>query len=417
MPVINYDKAVISARKHILENEEISQKNRDDIKRFLDAYEVKPSRESLFLRHLERLLKRTDDFERDSKKPEVINKLFKDLKEEVALTRKREPTDRKIGASTIETVKACSLVFARWLNKGEKPAGYKDIKLNKKIQKRNLEPGDMITWENGLEIAKHTNTLQLKAALLTQLDCGFRPSEFIDLNYGDVKLEGEVVVFNVRGGKTGARQVWMTRAVPYFLQWFDNHPSKRKDDPLWITENIYKSHSPKPNNSTVRRIGYRNLQYRIDLMRDKSGIDKPIDFYNLRHSSCYLDKLDNVPTDLAAERHGHSVEFYVGTYGRLSIADKLARVRNHYGKPEEKRTLLRNNECPRCHGVNAPEAEFCRVCTAPLSVEKAAQVYQENRSMQSQIDQMKADLLVLVQNSAKAQEASARIDKLERAVK
>ena len=44
-----------------------------------------------------------------------------------------------------------------------------------------------------------------------------------------------------------------------------------------------------------------------------------------------MDKKDNLPLDNAAERHGHSVKFFVEVYGRLSVEDTLDRFRLHYG--------------------------------------------------------------------------------------
>jgi integrase len=381
MPVANYNHIAKRASKKIFEDPVISQKNKQALNRFMDAYEVSPAREGIFLNNITRLLRKTNDIERDMHNKDLMNKIFKELKSEMSL-------------ATFETVKNVSHRFVRWLNNGTKPTGFLDIKRIKGNQKRSLEPSDMITWDDGLELVKHTQSIQLKAAVLAQLDCGFRPGEFIDLNYGDITLKDDMVLFNIRMSKTGVpRMVWMHRAVPYFLQWYDNHPTKKKNEPLWILEHTQLSHRKKESTPKLSRYTYATLQHRFNLLKKKAKLEKPVDFYNFRHSSCVLDKLDNVPTDLAAERHGHSVEFYVKTYGRLSVEDKLARVRDHYGEPEEKKQLLKNSSCSRCKAINKPEAEFCQICGVPLSAEQAAKVYSQNQQMEDRLASLEKVLL------------------------
>lgn len=412
MPVINYQKALISTRKHALENPAISQKNRDLLARFLNAYEVKPAREMVFLAQIERFLKKTDDFERDMHNPEIINSIFKRLKEEPTLDKQGRPRNKPLSPATIETCKNVSKKFARWLNNNTTPAGFKDVKSIKKNMRRHLEPSDMVEWEEGLAIAQQTNSLQIKAALLTQLDAGFRPSEFIDLNYGDVEVLDDSVVFHIKDGKTGARAVPCFRCVPYFLRWYDNHPSKKKESPLWVLESVKRSHRTVAEAAQkVERYSYRTIQYRFDLMFAKAGIDKPSDFYNLRHSSCRLDRLDNVPNDLAASRHGHSIDFYINTYGRFSLEDTMQRLRSVYGKVQVKRTLLVNEACPRCKQVNEPEAEYCRVCGTPLSAETAAKSFQQKQAVEEKLASMEQMLTMLLKSDPRYKKAKALIRK------
>ena len=79
-----------------------------------------------------------------------------------------------------------------------KPKGFKDIKGIPKIkQKRKLNPEDMVTWEDGEKLINSTNSMQLKAVLATQLDGGFRPSEFIDLKYGDIIQKNDFIIVSI----------------------------------------------------------------------------------------------------------------------------------------------------------------------------------------------------------------------------
>jgi integrase len=227
----------------------------------------------------------------------------------------------------------------------------------------------MVSWEEGRKLADLTTSIQLKAIILTQLDAGFRPSEFIDLNYGDVSVKRDLVVFNVRNGKTGGRSVICQRCVPYFLRWYHSHATKKKNDPLWIMEFVQKRNSKEDDKEEykIRRYTYQAIVKRVYDLGKKVKIEKPLDFYNLRHSSCVLDKIDNLPIELAADRHGHSVGFFTQTYGRLSIDDVANRFRRHYGGEEEEQKLQTNTLCERCDFPNEPGRKFCGRCGSPLN--------------------------------------------------
>jgi hypothetical protein len=258
----------------------------------------------------------------------------------------------------------------------------------------------MLTWDDGCKIADAAFSVQLSAICLTQLDCGFRPSEFIDLNYGDVEVRTGLAVFHIRNGKTGSRSVVAHRCVPTLLKWMDAHPTKRPEDPLWVVESELLS--SQQQKLRIRRYAYPAMKKRLKMTGQRAGIRKPLDFYSLRHSSCVLDKLDNLPTDLAAERHGHSVKHYVGTYGRLSVKDVMRRFHSHYGsEPEETPEIMEHLNCPTCKNVNAHGSKWCNSCGTPLSASGAHEAakehgltgHSENAQLQLDLEKMKAELV------------------------
>lgn len=290
--------------------------------------------------------------------------------------------------------------FLIWLNDGEKPSSLKDIQPAKAYQKkRNLKPEDMVTWDDGSLISDTLCNIQMKAAVQAQLDCGFRPSEFIDLNYQDVEVNTGLAVFHVRDGKTGSRTVVAHRCVPSLLKWLDAHPTKRLSDPLWVFE---KSIRPNSGRLQATRYKYPALAKRIKKAGYKAGIYKPLDFYNLRHSSCVLDKLDNLPVDLAAERHGHSVKHFVGTYGRLSVKDVMHRFRSHYGTntEDDMSKPIEHQTCPVCKALNAENQDWCSSCGTPLNMKGAVVAarqhglvrQKEDAATRGELDQLKAEL-------------------------
>lgn len=362
MPAHDFEGNSKRAEEYFFNDKSISDINKEYVRKFADQYNKKPSTRTIFFHYITFLARDVPDIKVAMQDRDLINKLFKKYRTE-------QPK------SYLGFIIKESLVFVRWLNDDEKPKGFKDIdNISKKDQKRDLKPSDMLTWEDGKKLASLTTSQQFKAIILTQLDAGFRPSEFIDLNYGDVDIKKDVIVFNVsKEHKTGARSVICQRSAPEFLRWYYSHPTKKANDPLWILEN----RSKKAENYTIKRYNYSSLWCRMKLLGENAKIKKPMDFYNLRHSSCVLDKLDNLPVELAAQRHGHSVKYFTEVYGRLSVDDMINRTRLHYGQIPEKEKLKQNIICERCKSINDADAEYCHLCSSPLSLKKALEEKQK----------------------------------------
>ena len=371
MPIVDYKRNAELSEIRFFNDNKISSKNKQLVKKFLVVYDVSPARKNIFLKHINLLLERTKDINKDMKDRDKINKIFKQLRD-------------KLGISYYSTVVNVSSRFVRWLNDGDKPKGFKDIKnVKKSMQKRKLTPEDMVTWDECLKLTDATNNIMLKAIIATQIDGGFRPSEFVDLNYGDVSQKKDFILISVNGGKTGARNVILWRSVPYLLKWLQSHPTKRKNDPLWVQEGNSKG--------VVLRYNYRAISKRIELLAKKIKFDKPTDFYSFRHSACTLSKMDNVPEEIAAAKFGHTIEYYTETYGRLTTEDVIERFSKHYGLQREVKKIEQNRLCQRCDFVNVPGAEMCEKCGAALSLKKALEVEKENELLREQLAKMQQE--------------------------
>ena len=354
MPIADYKKMALRAEKQIIESPDIPEQTKRVLQRFLTAYDVSDARRVIFLTKIKPLLTEFNPIESALKERDQINELFARLRQ-------------RYSPATYATYVGVIRRFLSWLGDGDRPASMRDLKPGKACNKlRNLKPEDMLTWEDGLSISDVLSNIQLQAAVQSQLDCGFRPSEFIDLNYGDVEVNTGLAVFHIRGGKTGSRTVVAHRCIPSLLKWLDAHPTRRPGDPLWISENGIKNNDD--GRLCVMCYRYPAIAKRIRVAGRKAGIGKPLDFYNLRHSSCVLDKLDNLPVDLAAERHGHSVKHYVGTYGRLSVQDVMRRFHSHYGSgEEEEKQMIEHQTCPVCKRPNEQAKDWCSSCGTPLN--------------------------------------------------
>jgi integrase len=381
MPIIDYGAKALKLENALFESKNISKRNKELLQRFLVSYDVSPARLSIFIERIRILLEMDDDVEAVLKDRDRINLLFRELR-------------NKYAPATCNTFANVAIRFGRWLFEGELPVGLKDVaKLRSSKEKRDLDPSDMISWEDGLMLGGKTISVQVKAIVLTQLDAGFRPSEFVDLNYGDVSVLDRVVVFHVRGGKTGSRDVVAYRSAPHFLKWYNSHPTKKPEDPLWVREYFHPS---RTNEYIVERYAYPAIRKRVRSLGFRCDFKKPLDFYNLRHSSCALDKIDNLPVELAADRHGHSVKYFTNVYGRLSTTDVINRFKLHYGEKISEKTLNRNILCEHCEYPNPHEGKMCLRCNASLNsrdaIAGATGKFKEILEKETEIGQRSKDL-------------------------
>jgi len=359
MPIRDFKAQAEQARENCLGK--LNDTNRAYLLSFDKAYDVTEARKAIFYRHIPHFLANVEDAKKAMQNAEEINALFHKLRS-------------TLGTAYYATIINVTKRFVRWLNDGELPNGFKQLRsVPKKKLKRQLTREDMIEWADGEAMANATASVQLKAILLTQLEGGFRPSEFIDLNYGDIKHEDDLLVAHVRAGKTGGRDVLLFKSAKLLTAWLNAHPTKKANDPLWIVENMDKSHRKDMDDNPygIRRYRYEALKKRIKHLAKKAGIRKPLDFYNFRHSACFLAKCDNMPVDEAATNFGHSAQYFVETYGRLDVNDRLNRKRKHLGITPKKAKEKPKRVCYRCKYINQPDMDACAQCDAPLSFNRA----------------------------------------------
>ena len=366
MPIIDYEARAQADEDRLMKNPNIPDASKKILQRFLTAYDVSSARRQIFLTKIKLFLESFPDVEVALTDRDQINAFFAKLR-------------RRYSPASYATYMGVIRRFLVWLNHGDAPKSMCDLRYKSQGKtKRDLHPEDMWTWQDGLKVERLASSVQLSAICMTQLDCGFRPSEFVDLNYGDVEVQTGLALIHIRNGKTGSRTVIAHRCVPYLLKWLDAHPGKQPTDPLWIKEDCINGSAD--TRVRLSRYNYPAMSKRLRETAAKAGINKPTDFYCLRHSSCVLDKIENLPVDLAAERHGHSVKHFVGTYGRLSVQDVVRRFQSHYGQQvDDPKEAIKHRSCPNCHAINAKDASWCIQCGTPFHASGAVLLYNLKR--------------------------------------
>lgn len=358
MPVTDYNHIAKVAEKRIFSDKEISEINKKSLHRYLLQYKVKPATKHKFLSHVFHFLRDSENIEQDMHDRDKINKIFNKY-------------NKKYKQVQYQMIASCSKQLVKWLNDNSVPKGFLDISLKKK-QLRNLEREDMFTWAEIENLINHANRPMLKAIIALQADAGLRPSEFMDLKYKDIeldKVDTEYINIFVRDGKTGRRDVPCIRCTSYISAWLKLHPTKNAEDSLWIREYQGK-HVPYTYNAIRKMI--KDLCTRLN-------IKKPYDFYSLRHTSCYLDKIERVDPDVSADRHGHSVNHFLYVYGRLDKQDKINMFKKTTGGKEKEKINSDYSviKCFKCDTINTAKNDYCDKCNSPLKVDVALKSQQK----------------------------------------
>lgn len=373
MKALDYERLAKKAENRLFDDPRISQVNKDIVKDYLPDYHVGYATKQILLTHLRVFLQKTKDISQDMHNQNKMDEVFRELYKE------------KPGY--FETIRKVSKKFCRRINDDELPKAVRKAlkKFPKEENIRFLVTKNLLLWEDGLKMIAATNSVQLKCIIALQLDAGMRPSEIVNLDYESIERKKDFVVVKVEGGKTGSRDIVCWRCVPYVLKWKAEHPSKKDSSPLWVQEHN--------NEGKIKRYNYPAILKQVKAIAKLAGIKKNVDFYALRHSSCFLDKLENIPLDIAAARHGHSVKYFTEVYGKLDVDAIIKRIKKHNGKgEEEEKEAERNITCSKCQFVNVPRSDFCEQCNLPLSMKVALEAEKEKdtelQELKTQIQEM-----------------------------
>ncbi len=373
---------------------DISQANKDYVEDFFKGYNCADSSMIKFYSWLPYLLTHTNDIKRTMNNEAELIDIFDKL-------------HKKLGPSGYKTASDVAKTFCRELNKGKVPEAFERIKKlttqeKQQFKRINKEGYYNLSWEDGQKIAKETNSQQIKSMILCQLDSGMRPSELEALNYIDAERDGKFIIIHIRKSKTGEkRDIVLYRSAPMLNRWLQSHPTKNANDPLWIMENKSRSSTYRAGeDKKIPRYKYHAIKQMFNRLGKRAGFQN-VGLYMMRHSAVALTKEERMGVDIAAERYGHDINYYVNTYGKLSDEQKINRFKAHYGEAEEEEKDEKPKPilCNVCDTINDPLEyfkdgknqehsklrEFCEKCNSPLTLSKALEIEKENEDKVKQL--------------------------------
>jgi len=233
-----------------------------------------------------------------------------------------------------------------------------------------VDPDDMLTKDEIEKLKDAASHPRDKMVLMLLLYTGMRSNAARTLRVKDIDLDNGTYRFNpnvdygLKGAddRNGNRPLLLSTGA--VRQWINNyHPARHRDD----FEDCYLL-TAKPNYSKVRPkkvVGHNCLRYILSTLKDKTGIDKPLNPHALRHNFVTICKRDyDMDNDTIKWLIGHTKDSRVmeTTYSHLSDMDFRQKAEAKAGlKKETDQSTLTPKQCS-CGEMVEPTAKACSNC-------------------------------------------------------
>ena len=183
---------------------------------------------------------------------------------------------RGTSESTVTDYKQAIKQFWKWMHDGEEPPEVNWIKHARQSYRR-LLPRSLLTPVDVEKMIAACFNDRDQAFIAILWETGARIGELIDLKVGDIEA-GTHNTYVVVAGKTGARRLLLLESEPFIDRWLTAYPTPTSNAYLWSKMTTPRGESPE-------QIGYQTIRLKIlDKVRDRAGIDKPVNPHHFRHS-------------------------------------------------------------------------------------------------------------------------------------
>jgi len=284
---------------------------------------------------------------------------------------------------TKESFKVILKKFYKWLKFGDE---YKDkteyptiiswlrASLKKKDQPK-IKASDILTEEEIKRLIDTAEHPRDKAFISMIYELGARVGEIGGLCIMDVTRDKYGYIIDLEG-KTGHRTPRIVIADPHLTHWINAHPSKdNRDAPLWVMI----GHRDKG-----RRMEYGAFRALVHRLVEKSGIKKRVYPHLFRHTRVTHLLINRQINEAQAKVYFGWVpnSTMLSEYSHLISSDVNDAILQMHGiKTEnEKVSLLKPKQCPRCSTINSSDALFCHKCAGVLDVGTAIKLDEERKS-------------------------------------
>ncbi len=266
--------------------------------------------------------------------------------------------------------------------KGVSPERLKWMKTNLKKYQTRL-PEDLINEKDVEGMIRYASRDRDKALIACLYESGCRIGELCSLRIKDIRFDEKGAVLQVFG-KTGSRIVRIVQSVPYLLTWLNRHPSREREDFVWISEKSQKL-------LTDSRISII-----IKACAKKAGIKKRVWCHGFRHAraTCLAGYLteSQMKTYLGWTQGSEMAGIYVHLNGK--DLDKAIMKMNgvEVNEKEDTNEQFKMKECIRCKMKNELTNKFCKRCGFVLDKEEAQKVIKEEAQI-NQADEIMNQLV------------------------
>ena len=225
----------------------------------------------------------------------------------------------------------------------------------KKLNKENLlTPGEVKKILEGM-----TRNLD-KCLFMVLLEGKIRIGEAVKLQICDFADKGTHYIMYIRSSKTAQRSIPLVSAVPYIVQYLNNHPLKTDPKaPFFVRK--YNGQIKEYSDSGLRQMITRNANL----------VPKRLYPHLLRHTGL-TNSAKFLSDSLLMELAGWRTRSMVSRYVHLASDDLEDKVLELHGIRQEKEQgsirVVENKECPRCQFINPGVNMFCSRCGSALDI-------------------------------------------------
>jgi site-specific recombinase XerD len=287
---------------------------------------------------------------------------------------------------TLKTVGGCLEAYWKWLytRRGRQFPEWLHLRIPRSRLNRKTDE-DVLARDEVGRLADSTDSLRDKALIWALYETGGRIGELMSLRIADVELQSEGYIrLRVRREKNGqiGPMFLFEAGVPSMVAWIKAHPTRSNpNSALWVDT----------NKEWGSAIGYRAVVKMLQVAAHRSGVTKPVNPHNFRHtratelakdptiSSAMLEKaMGWVPGSRMAETYQH--------LAAKDLEDALRRAHGFTGSPEPRQpsSVRRPRACGRCGTFNDSADQFCGRCGGPLDVEAVL----ETEALKGRIDDL-----------------------------
>jgi len=199
---------------------------------------------------------------------------------------------------------------------------------------------------------------------------GARRSEILNLNFGDIKIDPDVIWVNVRVSKTKIRKIPIVpnkdnpaaRFPKYLVQWLKYCGDTKPNEPLFTS----------PRGGRIKKSG---IYDKIEWMNQHVKLNVKLTPHIYRHTAATYDGA-NLNEAMLCEKYGWRLgSNMVGRYCHFSTKQLVAQMIRQAGLKEEE--IKQGKTCPRCGETNNINAEVCVKCHQILDYKKLMEEVEE----------------------------------------
>lgn len=240
--------------------------------------------------------------------------------------------------------------------------------LKKKDQPK-IKASDILTEAEVKKLIDSAEHIRDKAFVSMIYELGARIGEIGGLNIKDVARDKYGYIVDL-DGKTGHRTPRIVVSDPYLTNWLNSHPLKEKPTaPLWVM--IGKR-------DKGQRMEYATFRALVQRLVEKADIKKRVYPHLFRHTRVTHLLINKQINEAQAKVYFGWVpnSTMLSEYSHLISSDVNEAILAMHGIKTEnqKESLLKPKQCPRCETINSKDARFCQKCGSVLDVNTALEL-------------------------------------------